>query len=177
MAETRRFPMKLDLKKGKIEMVHGSGGRAMAQLIEEVFVKHFSNPLLDQGNDQAMFNVDAGRMVMSCDGHVISPLFFPGGDIGSLSVHGTVNDVAMSGAKALYLSASFIIEEGYPLSDLNRIVESMAAAAKKAGVMVVTGDTKVVERGKGDGVFITTTGVGVVPEGVNISGDKAQAGD
>jgi len=177
MAETRRFPMKLDLKKGKVEMVHGSGGRAMAQLIEEIFVKHFSNPLLDQGNDQAMFNIDAGRMVMSCDGHVISPLFFPGGDIGSLSVHGTVNDVAMSGAKALYLSASFIIEEGYPLSDLNRIVESMAAAAKKAGVMVVTGDTKVVERGKGDGVFISTTGVGVVPEGVHISGDKAQVGD
>ncbi|MBN4061524.1 MAG: hydrogenase expression/formation protein HypE [Proteobacteria bacterium] len=177
MAATRRFPMKLDLKKGKIEMVHGSGGRAMAQLIEEIFVKHFSNPLLEQGNDQAMFNVDAGRMVMSCDGHVISPLFFPGGDIGSLSVHGTVNDVAMSGAKALYLSASFIIEEGYPLSDLNRIVQSMAAAATKAGVMIVTGDTKVVERGKGDGVFITTTGVGVVPEGVHISGDKAQAGD
>jgi len=177
MVEKRRFPMKLDLKKGKIEMVHGSGGRAMAQLIEEIFVKHFSNPLLDQGNDQAMFNVDAGRMVMSCDGHVISPLFFPGGDIGSLSVHGTVNDVAMSGAKALYLSASFIIEEGYPLADLNRIVISMAAAAKKAGVMVVTGDTKVVERGKGDGVFITTTGVGVVPEGVFISGDKAQNGD
>ncbi|MCF6208919.1 MAG: AIR synthase related protein, partial [Ghiorsea sp.] len=153
MAATRRFPMKLDLKKGKVEMVHGSGGRAMAQLIEEIFVKHFSNPMLEQGNDQALFNVDAGRMVMSCDGHVISPLFFPGGDIGSLAVHGTVNDVAMSGAKALYLSAGFIIEEGYPLADLNRIVESMAAAAKKAGVRVVTGDTKVLERGKGDGVF------------------------
>jgi len=173
----KRFPMKLDLKKGKVEMVHGSGGRAMAQLIEEIFVKHFSNELLDQGNDQALFKVTAGRMVMSCDGHVISPLFFPGGDIGSLSVHGTVNDVAMSGAKPLYLSAGFIIEEGYPLADLNRIVESMAVAAKKAGVMVVTGDTKVVERGKGDGVFITTTGVGVVPEGVFISGDKAQDGD
>ncbi|MDQ7002688.1 MAG: hydrogenase expression/formation protein HypE [Ghiorsea sp.] len=173
----KRFPMKLNLKNGQVEMIHGSGGRAMAQLIEEVFVKHFSNELLEQGNDQALFAVDAGRMVMSCDGHVISPLFFPGGDIGSLSVHGTVNDVAMSGAKPLYLSAGFIIEEGFPLADLNRIVESMAAAASKAGVKVVTGDTKVVERGKGDGVFITTTGVGVVPEGVHISGDKAQAGD
>jgi len=169
--------MKLDLRKGNVEMVHGSGGRAMAQLIEEIFVKHLDNDLLRQGNDQAMFNSEQGRMVMSTDGHVISPLFFPGGDIGSLSVHGTVNDVAMSGAKPLYLSASFIIEEGYPLAELNRMVISMAEAAKKAGVSVVTGDTKVVERGKGDGVFISTTGIGVVPEGVNISGDRAQAGD
>lgn len=177
MSTPRRFPMKLDLKNGKIDMAHGSGGRAMAQLIEEVFVKHLDNELLRQGNDQAMFQTEQGRMAMSTDGHVISPLFFPGGDIGSLSVHGTVNDVAMSGAKPLYLSASFIIEEGYPLADLNRIVESMAAAAIKAGVSVVTGDTKVVERGKGDGVFISTTGIGVVPEGVNISGDRAQVGD
>ena len=177
MSTPRRFPMKLDLKNGKIDMAHGSGGRAMAQLIEEVFMKHLDNELLRQGNDQAMFQTEQGRMAMSTDGHVISPLFFPGGDIGSLSVHGTVNDVAMSGAKPLYLSASFIIEEGYPLADLNRIVESMAAAAIKAGVSVVTGDTKVVERGKGDGVFISTTGIGVVPEGVNISGDRAQVGD
>lgn len=114
---------------------------------------------------------------MSVDGHVISPLFFPGGDIGSLAVHGTVNDVAMSGAKPLYLSAGFILEEGYPLEDLERIVISMADAANKANVAVVTGDTKVVERGKGDGVFITTTGVGVVPPGVAISGDRAKPGD
>ncbi|MBN4076959.1 hydrogenase expression/formation protein HypE [Mariprofundus ferrooxydans] len=177
MSAPRRFPMRLDLRKGKVEMVHGSGGRAMAQLIEEVFIKHLDNDLLRQGNDQAMFDCEKGRMVMSTDGHVISPLFFPGGDIGSLSVHGTVNDVAMSGAKPLYLSASFIIEEGYALADLNRIVESMAKAAKKAGVSVVTGDTKVVERGKGDGVFISTTGIGMVPDGVNISGDKAEPGD
>ena len=158
-------------------MTHGSGGRAMAQLIDELFFSNLDNELLRQANDQAAFDVSAGRMVMSTDGHVISPLFFPGGDIGSLSVHGTVNDVAMSGAKPLYLAAGFILEEGFPLADLKRIVESMAAAANKAGVPVVTGDTKVVEKGKGDGVFITTTGVGVVPEGVNISGDLARPGD
>lgn len=158
-------------------MSYGSGGRAMAQLIDGVFIKHFDNELLRQGNDQAAFDVDAGRMVITTDGHVISPLFFPGGDIGSLAVHGTVNDVAMAGAVPRYLSAGFIIEEGFPLADLDRIVRSMAAAAKAAGVAVVTGDSKVVERGKGDGVFITTTGVGVVPVGVNISGDRAESGD
>ncbi len=158
-------------------MSHGSGGRAMAQLIEELFFKHLDNALLRQANDQAAFDVPAGRMVMSTDGHVISPLFFPGGDIGSLSVHGTINDVAMSGAQPLYLSAGFILEEGFPLADLERIVISMGKAAKDAGVPVVTGDTKVVEKGKGDGVFITTTGVGVMPTGVIISGDLARPGD
>jgi hydrogenase expression/formation protein HypE len=121
--------------------------------------------------------VPAGRIVMSTDSHVVSPLFFPGGDIGCLSVHGTINDVAMAGARPLYLAAGFILEEGYPLADLKRIVESMAAASKDAGVPIVTGDTKVVEKGKGDGVFITTTGVGVVPPGVEISGDRARPGD
>jgi len=173
----RRFPMRLDIRNGQVDMAHGSGGRAMAQLIEEIFMKHFDNELLGQGNDQAMFATAEGRMVVSTDGHVISPLFFPGGNIGSLAVHGTVNDVAMSGAKPLYLSAGFIIEEGFPLAELNRIVESMAEAAKNAGVAIITGDTKVVEKGKGDGVFITTTGIGTVPAGVNISGDRAQAGD
>ncbi|WP_456404686.1 hydrogenase expression/formation protein HypE [Thiolapillus sp.] len=158
-------------------MTHGSGGRAMAQLVEELFIRHFDNELLRQGNDQALFSVGSGRMVMSVDGHVISPLFFPGGDIGSLAVHGTLNDVAMSGARPLYLSAGFILEEGFPLGDLDRIVASMAEASRQAGVPVVTGDTKVVERGKGDGVFITTTGVGLVPDGVNISGDCARPGD
>jgi hydrogenase expression/formation protein HypE len=114
---------------------------------------------------------------MATDSHVVSPLFFPGGDIGCLSVHGTINDVAMSGAVPLYLAAGFILEEGFALADLKRIVESMAAASKEAGVPVVTGDTKVVEKGKGDGVFITTTGVGVVPDGVQISGDRARPGD
>jgi hydrogenase expression/formation protein HypE len=176
-AVVKRFPVRLDTRRGAVDMTHGSGGRAMAQLIEELFVKHFDNALLGQGNDQALFAVDAGRMVMSTDGHVISPLFFPGGDIGALAVHGTINDVAMSGAKPLYLSAGFILEEGFPLADLERVVVSMAKAATDAGVPVVTGDTKVVERGKGDGIFITTTGVGIVPEGVNISGDRARPGD
>lgn len=167
----------IDIKNGKVDLSHGSGGRAMAQLIEQIFVKHFDNELLRQANDQAMFNVAAGRMVISTDSHVVSPLFFPGGDIGSLSVHGTVNDVAMSGATPLYLSAGFILEEGFPLAELEKIVISMAAAAKQAGTPIVTGDTKVVERGKGDGVFINTCGVGVVPAGVNISGNQAAVGD
>ncbi len=175
--KAKRFPQRLNIRSGTIDMTHGSGGRAMAQLIEELFVTHFDNDLLRQANDQAAFDVPAGRLVMSTDGHVISPLFFPGGDIGSLSVHGTLNDVAMAGARPLYLSSGFILEEGFPLADLERIVISMAAAAKRAGVPVVTGDTKVVERGKGDGVFITTTGVGIVPTGVNISGDRARPGD
>ena len=169
--------MRLNIKTGKVDMSHGSGGRAMAKLISELFVHHLDNELLGQGNDSACFDVAAGRMVMSTDSHVISPLFFPGGDIGSLAVHGTVNDVAMLGAKPLYLSASFILEEGFSLADLERIVISMARAAKAAGVRIITGDTKVVERGKGDGVFITTTGVGVVPDGVNISGNDAKPGD
>ncbi|QSB00730.1 hydrogenase expression/formation protein HypE [Methylomonas sp. EFPC1] len=166
----------LNLKSGQVDLTHGGGGRAMAQLIAELFIKHFDNDLLRRQNDQALFDVPAGRLAISTDGHVISPLFFPGGDIGSLAVHGTVNDVAMSGAKPLYLSAGFILEEGLPLADLERIVISMAAAAKAAGTPIVTGDTKVVERGKGDGVFITTTGVGIVPDGVNISSDRAEAG-
>jgi hydrogenase expression/formation protein HypE len=176
-AVVKRFPVRLDTRRGCVDMTHGSGGRAMAQLIEELFVRHFDNSLLRQGNDQALFPVDAGRMVMSTDGHVISPLFFPGGDIGSLAVHGTINDVAMSGARPLYLSAGFILEEGFPLADLERVVASMARASADAGVPVVTGDTKVVEKGKGDGIFITTTGIGVVPEGVQIAGDRAQPGD
>ncbi len=177
MTTSRRFPVRLNTRTDCVNMTHGSGGRAMAQLIDELFVKHFDNALLRQANDQARFEVSAGRMVMSVDGHVISPLFFPGGDIGSLSVHGTVNDVAMSGAIPLYLSAGFILEEGFALSDLEKIIISMADAAREANVPVVTGDTKVVEKGKGDGVFITTTGIGVIPEGINISGDRAEPGD
>lgn len=168
---------KLNIKNACIELSHGSGGRAMAQLIDQLFLKAFDNPWLAEKNDQACFEVSQGRMVMATDAHVISPLFFPGGDIGMLSVHGTINDLAMAGAKPLYLAVSFILEEGYPLSDLNRIVLSMAKAAKEAGVAIVTGDTKVVERGKGDGVFITTSGLGQVPEGVHISGHRAAAGD
>ncbi len=162
---------------GAVEMIHGSGGRATAELVRTLFHRHLGNPFLAQGNDQAAFDVGAGRMVMTTDAHVIAPLFFPGGDIGSLAVHGTINDVATAGARPLYLSAAFILEEGFPLADLDRIVASMARASREANVPVITGDTKVVEKGKGDGVFITTTGIGVVPEGVHISGDRAKPGD
>ncbi len=168
----------LDLKHGQVDMAHGSGGRAMAQLIDELFARHLGNEYLGQGDDGAVLPLPSeGRLVMATDAHVVSPLFFPGGDIGCLSVHGTVNDVAVMGAQPLYLAASFILEEGFPLGDLARIVQSMAAAASAAGVPVVTGDTKVVERGKGDGVFITTTGVGVVPPGRELSGRRARPGD
>lgn len=167
----------LDIRAGRVEMAHGSGGRAMAQLVQELFVAAFDNDILRQLNDQACFTLPPGRVVMATDSHVVSPLFFPGGDIGCLSVHGTINDLAMSGARPAYLAASFILEEGFALADLKRVVDSMALAARAAQVPIVTGDTKVVERGKGDGVFITTTGVGVVPEGVDISGANARVGD
>ena len=167
----------LDLRHGRVEMSHGSGGRAMAQLIAELFAAEFDNAWLAQGNDGAVLPQVPGRLVMSCDSHVVSPLLFAGGDIGCLSVHGTINDVAMMGAQPLYLSAAFILEEGFLLADLKHIVASMAQAAKEAGVPIVTGDTKVVEQGKGDGVFITTTGVGVVREGVTLSGEGARLGD
>jgi hydrogenase expression/formation protein HypE len=167
----------IDFQHGRVDMSHGSGGRAMAQLIEELFLASFDNEWLRQGDDAARLPAPAGQLVMATDSHVVSPLFFPGGDIGCLSVHGTINDVAMLGARPLWLSASFILEEGFPLADLKRIVASMARAAHDAGVPVVTGDTKVVEQGKGDGVFITTTGVGVVPPGVDVSGHRARPGD
>ena len=175
---TKTFRRKLDLKAGRVDMSHGAGGRAMAELISSIFKDAFGNELLEQGNDQASFPTPSGgRMVMTTDGYVVSPIFFPGGDIGSLAVHGTVNDLAMAGAKPLYLSASYIIEEGFPFGDLKRIADSMGAAARAAGVMIVTGDTKVVERGKADGVFISTAGVGVVPDGLFLSGDRARPGD
>lgn len=167
----------IDYRHGRVEMSHGSGGRAMAQLVEELFVAAFDNEALARLDDQAQLDIPPGRLVIATDSHVVSPLFFPGGDIGCLSVHGTINDVAMAGARPLYLASSFILEEGLPLAELRRIVESMARASRAAGVPVVTGDTKVVERGKGDGVFITTTGVGVVPAGVYVSGERARPGD
>ncbi|WP_172203601.1 hydrogenase expression/formation protein HypE [Niveibacterium sp. COAC-50] len=169
----------LDLKHGRVDLSHGSGGRAMAQLIHDLFLRHFDNDYLRAQNDGACFPLPAGtgRMVMATDSHVVSPLFFPGGDIGCLSVHGTINDVAMAGGKPLYLAAGFILEEGFPLADLQRIVVSMAEAAREAGVPIVTGDTKVVEQGKGDGVFITTTGIGVVPDGILLDPRRIQPGD
>ena len=175
LAATYRRP--LDLRQGRVDLSHGSGGRAMAQLIQELFASRLGNEFLGQGDDGALLPAVQGRLVMSTDAHVVSPLFFPGGDIGSLSVHGTINDVAVMGAEPLYLAASFILEEGLPLADLARIVDSMARAAGEAGVPVVTGDTKVVERGKADGVFITTCGVGIVRAGVNLSGRNARPGD
>lgn len=159
-----------------VTLSHGSGGRATSQLIERIFFKHFNNPLLAQRNDQAIFQPPSGRLVMTTDSHVVSPLFFSGGNIGSLAVHGTINDLVTSGAWPLYLSAAFILEEGLPLTDLEKIVISMAEAAKQAGTPIITGDTKVVERGKADGVFITTSGIGVVPEGVEISSERAYPG-
>jgi len=174
----RHYARPLDLRHGCIDMNHGAGGRLSAQLIEEVFARAFDNEFLRQGNDGALLPVPVGQqLVMATDGHVISPLFFPGGDIGCLAVNGTLNDVAMLGATPLYLSACFILEEGLPLAELKRIVQSMAKAALDAGVPIVTGDTKVVERGKGDGVFITTTGIGIVPEGRMIGGAQARPGD
>lgn len=161
---------------GTVDMTHGGGGRATAELIEDLFHRHLKNPILDQRHDAAVLPIPPGRLVVSTDAHVVSPLFFPGGDIGSLSIHGTLNDVAMAGGKPVSLTAGFILEEGFPLADLERIVVSMARAAHEAGVPVVSGDTKVVEKGKGDGVFITTTGVGVLPEGVSISPSAAKPG-
>jgi len=180
MSEARKqYVRPLDLKNGRVDMAHGSGGRAMAQLISELFARHLGNEWLAQGNDGAVLPAQAPgeRLVMATDSHVVSPLFFPGGDIGCLSVHGTVNDVAVMGARPLWLSAAFILEEGFPLADLERIVASMATASREAGVPIVTGDTKVVERGKGDGVFITTTGVGALPAGRTVGGEQARPGD
>ncbi|NMG42690.1 hydrogenase expression/formation protein HypE [Aromatoleum toluvorans] len=169
----------LDLKHGRVDLGHGAGGRAMAQLIAELFAAAFANEHLDRGDDAAVLPAPAPgeRLVVATDAHVVSPLFFPGGDIGCLSVHGTVNDLAVMGARPLYLAASFILEEGFSLAELARIVSSMAHASRDAGVPVVTGDTKVVEQGKGDGVFITTTGIGALPAGRDIGGANARPGD
>lgn len=168
----------LDLRRGRVDLNHGAGGRLGAQLVEELFVAAFDNPALRQGDDGAVLDLPPGhRLVVSTDAHVVSPLFFPGGDIGCLSVHGTINDVAMMGARPIALTAGFVLEEGLPLADLRRIVESMAGAARAAGVPLVAGDTKVVERGKGDGIFVTTTGVGLLPVQRRIGGALARPGD
>ncbi|MBC7226054.1 MAG: hydrogenase expression/formation protein HypE [Thermoflexales bacterium] len=161
-----------------IRMGHGAGGRMMADLIQEVFLRHLDNPLLRQMADSTVLAlIGDSRIAISTDSFVVRPLFFPGGDIGSLAVHGTVNDLAMRGARPLWLTVAFILEEGLPLEDLRRITRSMATAAKEAGVLVVAGDTKVVERGHGDGVYINTTGVGVVPDGVEIAPHCIRPGD
>jgi len=162
----------------QIVMGHGAGGRMSHQLIQKAFMPAFQNPALNAGDDAAL--VEPGlrqKLSISTDAHVVTPLFFPGGDIGKLAVCGTVNDVAMLGAKPLYLTAGFILEEGLSMDTLKRVVESMRAAAEEAGVQIVAGDTKVVQKGKADGMYITTAGFGLVREGVNISGANAQPGD
>jgi hydrogenase expression/formation protein HypE len=158
---------------------HGSGGKLTHDLIKNVFGKWFTNTYLDQGDDAARLPLPAGELSVSTDAHVVKPLFFPGGDIGKLAVCGTVNDVAMLGAVPLYLTTSFVLEEGFAIAELDCIVHSMADTAKEAGVFIIAGDTKVVEKGKADGVYISTTGVGVIPasQKQQISGRSARAGD
>ena len=166
----------------QIVMGHGSGGRMTNELIRRVFMPHLSNPALQVGNDFGKVTLPDGsnlngHLAISTDSHIVSPLFFPGGDIGRLAICGTVNDVAMSGAIPLYLSAGFILEEGLAVETLERVVTSMQAAAEEAGVQIIAGDTKVVEKGKADGLFINTAGFGWVPAGRQIGGEQAKAGD
>ncbi len=160
-----------------VQLAHGGGGRLSQRLIDELFVAAFRNPTLEALHDGAVLEVGHRRLAFSTDSFVVRPLFFPGGNIGSLAVHGTVNDLAMCGATPLGLSAGYIIEEGFAMAQLGTIVESMRDAAAEAGVHIVTGDTKVVDRGKGDGVYINTAGVGLVPEGIQISADRIAEGD
>ena len=161
----------------QIVLGHGSGGKLTAELIDKIFRPAFTNPILDKLDDQAVIQVNGTRLAFTTDSFVVTPIFFPGGDIGRLAINGTVNDLAMSGARPLYLAAAFILEEGLAADDLRRVVESMRDAANEAGVLLVTGDTKVVNRGKGDQVFITTTGLGVIDRPVEISADRARPGD
>jgi hydrogenase expression/formation protein HypE len=161
----------------QIVMGHGSGGKLTADLIAKVFLPAFDNSALRVGDDGAVVNVPGGRIAISTDSHVVSPLFFPGGDIGHLSICGTINDVAMMGAEPRYISVGFILEEGLSMNILKAVVASMKAAADEAGIQIVSGDTKVVQRGKGDGLYITTTGVGIVRPGIEIGGCQARPDD
>jgi hydrogenase expression/formation protein HypE len=161
----------------QIVLGHGSGGKLSAQLLERVFLPAFANPVLNKLDDQAIVQVNGSRLAFTTDAFVVTPLFFPGGDIGRLAVNGTVNDLVMSGARPLYLAAAFILEEGLSTEELRRVVQSMSEAARRTGVQLVAGDTKVVNRGKGDKLFISTTGIGIVERAVHISADRAQPGD
>jgi hydrogenase expression/formation protein HypE len=161
----------------RVLLGHGSGGRLSAELLRDVFLPLFSNPVLARMDDQAILEIGGSRIAFTTDSFVVKPLFFPGGNIGSLAVHGTINDLAMGGARPLFLSAGFILEEGFPMDELRQIAASMARAASTAGVAIVTGDTKVVEKGKGDGLFVNTTGIGVVPNNVRLSASQARPGD
>lgn len=163
--------------KDTILLGHGSGGTLSADLIRDIFLRAFQNPVLGRLDDQAIVTVNGTRLAITTDSFVVKPLFFPGGDIGSLAVHGTINDLAMGGAQPLFLSAAFILEEGLSIDVLRRVVASMRDAAARAGVAIITGDTKVVEKGSGDQLFINTTGIGLVPEGIDLSADRARPGD
>src|SRR3954465_9358842 len=169
------------LRDEQITLAHGSGGRAMHELVEGLFLEYFRNPTLELLEDQAVFEVSNGggpaRLAFTTDSYVVTPIFFPGGDIGKLAINGTINDIAMSGAEPLYLSAGFILEEGFPIADLKRVLESMRAAATEAGIQIVTGDTKVVEKGTADKLFINTAGIGVLRNRLTISAAQARPGD
>ena len=165
------------MKTKRIQMDHGAGGRASHDLVAKTFMPALANPILTKLNDSALLNFQDVRLAMSTDSYVVDPIFFPGGDIGSLAVHGTVNDLAMRGAQPCYLSVGFILEEGLEITDLEKLITSMAEAAREAGVQVVAADTKVVERGKADRIFINTAGVGIIAPGVDIAGQNAKPGD
>jgi hydrogenase expression/formation protein HypE len=160
-----------------ITLAHGGGGRIMHGLIERLLVPAFSNPLLETRHDGAIFEVPAGRLAFTTDSYVVRPIFFPGGDIGTLAVNGTVNDLSMCGARPLYISCALILEEGFPIADLERVIASLRAAADAAGVHIVTGDTKVVDKGKGDGIFINTAGIGIIEHGLAIGPQNVREGD
>lgn len=160
-----------------ILLAHGGGGRLSQQLIERMFLPQFDNTMLSRLHDGAVFDLGGARVAFSTDSYVVKPVFFPGGNIGELAVNGTVNDISMCGARPLYLSTALIIEEGFAMGDLWRVVQSMREAAARAGVLLVTGDTKVVDRGSGDGIFVTTSGIGLVAPGVSISPERARPGD
>lgn len=161
----------------RVLLGHGSGGKLSAQLVAGLFLPLFRNPILNRLDDQAVIEINGTRLAFTTDSYVVKPLFFRGGDIGSLAVHGTINDLSVGGAVPVCLSVAFILEEGFPMEDLRRIAESLAAAAAACQVPVVTADTKVVEKGKGDGIFVNTTGIGIVREGVRLSADQARPGD
>ena len=178
MAEPFALTCPLPLRERKtIVLGHGSGGRLSSQLINDLFVPAFDNPWLRSLDDQAVLEMAGSRLAFTTDSFVVTPLFFPGGDIGRLAVHGTINDLAMAGARPLYIACAFILEEGLPMEDLSRVVRSMAEAARLADVAIVTGDTKVVNRGSADKLFVTTSGIGCVPPGCRISSSGAKPGD
>ncbi|PHJ68600.1 hydrogenase [Nostoc linckia z18] len=176
------FPHRHKIQDTHITLAHGSGGKAMRDLIDDIFVNTFNNPILSQLEDQATFNLapllqQGDRLAFTTDSYTVDPLFFPGSDIGELAINGTINDLAVSGAKPLYLTCSVILEEGLPVETLRRVATSMKAAAIKSGVQIVTGDTKVVHRGAADKLFINTAGIGIIPRGINISAHNIQPGD